>query len=112
MNVDDLADNVLDGAYAASWDNRDFSTATHYEVEIITRLMSPWSFVGGLFGAERFPLYAARSNFSQERAAKESAKTATDNVVMKATSFVKIGSFGVVTALAVGVVFYLFLKEK
>lgn len=88
-----LNDAVLDGAYAASYDNGDFTAANYYGAEIVARLITPWSFLTGVLGAERFPKYASRTKFSQSEAAQKSVLGSAGSLADKAGSLAdKVGS--------------------
>lgn len=84
-----LTDAQLDQAFAACWDVRDYAAADVYGGEIRNRLVSPTSFIGGLFGSHRFPLFEARIEFSQSGAAQGSLVDSAGNVVTAVDEAIK-----------------------
>lgn len=100
-----MTDAELDRAYADAIERKDYAAADMYAAQIVDRLASPLSFIGGLFGAERFPLYSAQVNFSQASAARESTAKAAGDV---ASTF-KFGFGGALLAaglVAIAVIVY------
>lgn len=97
-----LSDADLDAAFAASYDLHDQVSTAYYAAEISNRLQSVWSFVSGAFGSNRFPLYAARTGFSQSQAAQSSVADSAQNVASAAGSAVKtgLGALGMGAGLA------------
>lgn len=108
MGAEILDDVNLDKAFAVSFDARDFVTANWYGGEIRNRLDSVGAFIGGIFGQHRFPLFEARSNFSQETAAKESVTEEVKKTVEKFKSTAK----PVFIILAIGAVAYFLINKK
>ena len=86
-NLQNLSDKELDKFYADS-----FGTSRQYAAsEIISRLSSLRSFIGGIFGEERFPLFASISKFSQSNEAQTSIK----NQAGKVTAEISKASAGI-----------------
>lgn len=107
MSLADLSDEVLDGAFAASYDAKDFSAADYYGAEIRDRLTSFWSFAtGAISGAQRFPKFEARLNFSQSEAAKSSVAVAAKSVATAAEDAIKTGGMTFALAVLAGIAIY------
>jgi len=94
-----LSDAALDAAFSASYKLGDVATAQRYTEEIINRLANPFSFIGGLFGQQRFPLYEEVSTFNQSDGARESVADNALDVSTNLFSGVKIGAFIIVAVL-------------
>jgi len=113
-----LDDASLDTAYAAAFDSNDVSTASLLENEIITRLQSVGSFLEGIVGYSRFPLYSARGHFNQTGAAQSSVATAAANVGTAAVNGVGAVVGGITSAflpvllIGVAVAWFYFTKVK
>lgn len=101
--VSGLSDNLLDGAFAASFDNKDFAAADFYGAEIRERLTSVWSFASGIFGAQRFPKYEARTGFAQADAAQKSLQVSAADAANNAAGALKIGGISLAVLALVGV---------
>lgn len=108
--VTGLDDATLDGAYAASYDNKDFTAANFYGAEIRDRLISVWSFVSGATGAQRFPKYEARTGFSQQDAAQKSVKTSAGAVLSNIGGVLSGGGFTLAVLALAGVAIYAALR--
>lgn len=79
--VGELTDVNLDAAFAASYDTKSFDVADYYGAEIRERLTSVWSFATGMTGAQRFPKFESRLNFSQSEAARSAAASSSGAVM-------------------------------
>lgn len=106
-----LSDADLDQAYAAAWDTKQYPIAEQYGSEIISRLASPWSFVSGILGNERFPKYTQRvrnvgQSFGQVSATRESVADSAANVADAATGALKIGGVALAAVAVIAVVVY------
>ena len=75
-----LSDSDIDQAYAALYDNKDVVGYSVLAQEILDRLSNPWSFIRGVFGSTRFPLYDARGNFHQVEVAQSAVVDNTKKV--------------------------------
>ena len=93
-----LSDAELDAAYAAAFDARIYRDAQLYSVEIVDRLASIRSFVTGLFGSTRFPLFDARGQFQQVAAARDAVNIAAQNITNKLSLWG--GSLTIIAGLA------------
>lgn len=118
-----LTDSQLDAAYAAYYDAHDQQDAGVLADEIIQRQASVMSFMEGLVGVERFPLYTARTQavtgFSQvgtaQTAVAQSASHVATSIKNGATNL--IGKFGLGAGVIVGVAvlagaWYFFMRAK
>ena len=107
-----LTDPQLDTAFAACWDNRDYVAAQFYATEIVERLISPLSFLGGLMGYERFPLYDARAKFDQVIAARDSVTNSAENLAADAADLMTFGVKGAIIFVLVAVAVYAYVARK
>lgn len=116
-----MSDAELDAAYGAA-EQLTLSKATlsagaqqmqDIAAEIESRLASVWSFAGGIFGENRFPIYAARTQFNQAQAARSSVADSASNVASNIGSGIgKILNPSVPFLLAVGLVLYMWKVKK
>lgn len=106
-----LTDNLLDGAFAASYDAKDFAAADYYGAEIRERLISVWSFMSGLTGSQRFPKYEARTGFSQSDAAQKSVQQSAGAVASTVGDVLKTGGFTLAMLALAGVAVYAAVKR-
>lgn len=119
-----LTDGELDSAFAACWDIGDYASANLIGEEIRSRLVTFGSFIAGIFGQSRFPLYEARTGFSQAGAAQSSTAQSARNlattagqVVQGAGSALKSGLFAAgggaaVVVIVAGVLYFGVLRKK
>ena len=105
-----LSDNLLDGAFAASFDNKDFAAADYYGAEISERLISIWSFATGVTGAQRFPKYEARTGFSQQEAARKSVAVSAGTVADNIGAVLKTGGVALALLALAGIAVYATLR--
>jgi hypothetical protein len=110
--VADLSDPQLDAAFASCWDNRDFTAAQFYAAEIVNRLISPLSFLGGLVGYERFPLYDARAKFDQVGEARDSVTNSAEKLAANAADMMIFGAKGAIVFALVAVAVYAYAGRK
>lgn len=111
-SVADLSDPAIDAAFAASFDVQDHAAALVYGDEIRARLLSVWSFVSGVTGAQRFPLYEARLGFSQSDAAQSSLADSAANVAETISDNLKLGLGGIAVFALVGIAVYAYFGRK
>lgn len=124
-DVTTLSDSALDAAYAACFDNRDFNAANIYGFEIVNRLTTAFSFLGGIVGFTRFPKYDARqtakaradaglsgTGFQQSDAARTSIADSSASVGNKIADIAKIGSVGVLFFGAIALGVFVYLQKK
>jgi hypothetical protein len=113
-----LSDAELDIAYAAAFDANNGASVNSYAQEILTRLQTVGSFIEGVFGYTRFPLYNARGAFHQaqiaQSAMKESAVTLATDAAGAAQSAIWRGLQILAPVLVIGgvVFFYVYVKRK
>ena len=106
MDYTNLTDADLDAAYAAVYDTQaqtgDSATLYGLGGEIITRLATGvsgvWSYLSGVFGNNRFPLYTARTGFSQSSAARTATSASVQQVSTTAVNAVS-GTVSTVSGL-------------
>ena len=83
LTAKDLSDSELDKYFAASFDAKKSDVYT-LQAEILDRLATVRSFITGVFGSVRFPLYDARGNFKQvdtaQTALKDNAAQVADKI--------------------------------
>lgn len=108
--VSDLSDVNLDAAFAASYDAKAWEVADYYGAEIRERLTSAWSFVSGMTGAQRFPKFEARLNFSQSEAAQKSLQQSAGAVLDDLGGVLKTGGFALAVAALAAVAIYAAVK--
>lgn len=112
MSLADLSDEVLDGAFAASYDAKDFAAADYYGAEIRDRLTSFWSFAtGAISGAQRFPKFEARLNFSQSEAARVAVQQSAGAVAATVGDTLKSGGLTLAIFALAGIAVYAALKN-
>lgn len=112
-----LSDGQLDSVFAAYYDAGDNDSAMTVGAEIRSRLATVSGFFSGLIGGHAFPLYEARTNFSQAGAAQSSVSTSASNLAAKAGDAIKTGlgalGGGVTVALILaGIVYFGLLRKK
>jgi hypothetical protein len=112
MTAADLTDPQLDAAFAASFDVQDHIAAQYYGDEVRNRLVSVWSFIQGVAGGNRFPLYEARLGFSQSDAAQSSLVDSASNVAENIADNLKIGLGGLAIFALVAVGVYAYFGRK
>lgn len=107
-----LSDSDLDTAYAAYFDVKDTATYTQLGSEIVNRLTSVFSFVQGVFGGTRFPLWEARqAYFKQTVAAQSSVANSAANVAGTAKDYM-LGIGVPLVATAVIVLYLIYANRK
>lgn len=110
--LSDLTDTQLDAAFAASFDVQDFAAADFYGAEIRTRLVSVSGFLTGVFGYDLFPLYEARTGFSQSEAAQSSLAQSAGDTASAIGDKLKLGLGGLAVFAIVAVGVYAYFGRK
>lgn len=101
-----LTDEQIDGAFAAYYDAKmhSFISSSGLQSEITSRLASPWSFVVGVVGVDRFPKYRERTGFGTTEAQTSLINSVQDlgtKIDSKANSVLSGGSLLVLAAVGI-----------
>ena len=107
-----VTDSQLDSMYANNFD-AGYADTNIIGFEIVDRLSNVSSFIQGLIGVNRFPLYNARGRFKQSDTAQTSVKDSAKNVADTIAGF-SLGVFGPVAAagIVILIIYFVIMKRK